>query len=54
MIGLNLTRSYPTSTRPVEGEGNNETAAGPNAEVAVAVDAERYWSLFLDVLATYP
>jgi len=26
----------------------------PNAEVAVAVDAARFWELFLDVLATYP
>jgi pyrimidine-specific ribonucleoside hydrolase len=26
----------------------------PNAEVAVAVDAGRFWELFLDVLATYP
>jgi inosine-uridine nucleoside N-ribohydrolase len=26
----------------------------PNAEVAVAVDADRFWELFLDVLATYP
>jgi inosine-uridine nucleoside N-ribohydrolase len=25
----------------------------PNAEVAVAVDAERFWTLFLDVLSTY-
>jgi pyrimidine-specific ribonucleoside hydrolase len=26
----------------------------PNAEVAVAVDVERFWELFLDVLSTYP
>jgi inosine-uridine nucleoside N-ribohydrolase len=26
----------------------------PNAEVAVAVNADRFWELFLDVLATYP
>ena len=26
----------------------------PNAEVAVAVDADRFWEMFLDVLATYP
>jgi len=25
-----------------------------NAEVAVAVNADRFWELFLDVLATYP
>lgn len=28
--------------------------AEPNAEVAVAVNAKRFWELFLDVLATYP
>jgi inosine-uridine nucleoside N-ribohydrolase len=26
----------------------------PNAEVAVAVDVDRFWELFLDTLATYP
>ena len=26
----------------------------PNAEVAVAVNAKRFWELFLDILATYP
>jgi inosine-uridine nucleoside N-ribohydrolase len=26
----------------------------PNAEVAVAVNANRFWELFLDILATYP
>ncbi len=26
----------------------------PNAEVAVAVNADRFWELFLDILATYP
>ena len=26
----------------------------PNAEVAVAVNADRFWEMFLDVLATYP
>ena len=26
----------------------------PNAEVAVAVDSERFWELFLDILASYP
>ena len=26
----------------------------PNAEVAVAVNADRFWELFLDTLATYP
>jgi inosine-uridine nucleoside N-ribohydrolase len=28
-------------------------AAPPNAEVAVGVNADRFWELFLDVLATY-
>jgi pyrimidine-specific ribonucleoside hydrolase len=28
--------------------------AAPNAEVAVVANAERFWELFLDVLATYP
>ena len=32
----------------------NEAGPPPNAEVAVAVDADRFWELFLDVLATYP
>ena len=26
----------------------------PNAEVAIAVNVERFWELFLDILATYP
>lgn len=26
----------------------------PNAEVAIAVNTERFWERFLDVLATYP
>jgi inosine-uridine nucleoside N-ribohydrolase len=26
----------------------------PNAEVAIGVDADRFWELFLDVLTTYP
>lgn len=47
-------RSYPMLTPGVEGDGMNETAARPNAEVAVAVDVDRFWTLFLDVLATYP
>jgi pyrimidine-specific ribonucleoside hydrolase len=28
--------------------------AAPNAEVAIAVNPDRFWDLFLDVLATYP
>ena len=47
-------RGYPELAAPIEGQGINETAAGPNAEVAVAVDVDRFWELFLDVLATYP
>ena len=27
--------------------------AAPNAEVAIGVNADRFWELFLDVLATY-
>ena len=26
----------------------------PNVDVAVAVDAKRFWTLFLDILKTYP
>jgi inosine/uridine nucleosidase len=40
-------RAIPTSRPRAEGDA-------PNAEVAVAVDAARFWELFLDVLATYP
>jgi purine nucleosidase/pyrimidine-specific ribonucleoside hydrolase len=47
-------RRYPTIAPPVEGEGMNEAGPAPNAEVAVAVDVERFWELFLDVLATCP
>jgi inosine-uridine nucleoside N-ribohydrolase len=47
-------RSYPTVTQPVEGTEMNEAGPPPNAQVAVAVDVGRFWSLFLDVLATYP
>ena len=35
------------AVRPPRGES-------PNAEVAIAVNADRFWELFLDVLATYP
>lgn len=47
-------RGYPGIAPAIEGHGMNETADRPNAEVAVAVDADRFWTLFLDVLATYP
>jgi inosine-uridine nucleoside N-ribohydrolase len=35
------------AARPPRGEA-------PNAEVAVEVNADRFWEMFLDVLATYP
>ena len=35
------------AVRPPRGEP-------PNAEVAITVNADRFWELFLDVLATYP
>jgi inosine-uridine nucleoside N-ribohydrolase len=37
----------PAAARPPRGEA-------PNAEVAVEVNADRFWELFLEVLATYP
>ena len=44
-------RSRPRS----RAEGINEHAyCAANAEVAVAVNSERFWELFLDVLTTYP
>jgi hypothetical protein len=33
---------------------NGHRGEAPNAEVAVAVNADRFWGMFLDVLATYP
>lgn len=47
-------RLHSDLTPAIVGDGMNEQATRPNAEVAVAVDAERFWSLFLEVLATYP
>ena len=41
-----------TDLRPVRPDGYRGDA--PNAEVAVAVNADRFWEMFLDVLATYP
>jgi pyrimidine-specific ribonucleoside hydrolase len=38
-----------TPARPAGQRGE-----APNAEVAVGVNADRFWELFLDVLATYP
>jgi pyrimidine-specific ribonucleoside hydrolase len=37
----------PAAARPPRGEA-------PNAEVAVEVNADRFWEMFLDALATYP
>jgi inosine-uridine nucleoside N-ribohydrolase len=37
---------------PIRSDGHRGDA--PNAEVAVAVNADRFWEMFLDVLATYP
>jgi inosine-uridine nucleoside N-ribohydrolase len=42
-----LRADAPIALRPPRGEE-------PNAEVAVEANAERFWELFLDVLATYP
>ena len=39
---------------PAAGRLTPPRDANANAEVAVAVDADRFWQLFLDVLATYP
>jgi pyrimidine-specific ribonucleoside hydrolase len=33
---------------------NGHRGEVPNAEVAVGVNADRFWEMFLDVLATYP
>jgi inosine-uridine nucleoside N-ribohydrolase len=41
---------------PIRGhpESHDHRGEAPNAEVAVAVNADRFWEMFLDVLATYP
>ena len=41
----------PVTMRP---RGRRRDQARPNADVAVGVDADRFWDLFLEVLATYP
>jgi inosine-uridine nucleoside N-ribohydrolase len=46
-------RSLGPDLRPRGGQPRSD-AAVPNADVAVAVDVDRFWELFLDVLATYP
>jgi pyrimidine-specific ribonucleoside hydrolase len=40
--------------RPDQGGSAIYRGEPPNAEVAVAVDADRFWELFMDILATYP
>ncbi|MCC2627847.1 MAG: nucleoside hydrolase, partial [Thermomicrobiales bacterium] len=35
-------------------KGHGHRGDAPNAEVAVGVNADRFWEMFLDVLATYP
>ena len=40
-----------TPRRP---DGHGYRGEAPNAEVAVAVNADRFWEMFLDALATYP
>jgi inosine-uridine nucleoside N-ribohydrolase len=35
-------------------ESHGHRGEAPNAEVAEAVNADRFWAMFLDVLATYP
>jgi inosine-uridine nucleoside N-ribohydrolase len=45
--GRHLGPDFRTLKRRTRGEA-------PNAEVAVAVNADRFWELFLDILATYP
>jgi pyrimidine-specific ribonucleoside hydrolase len=44
---MRLDEPSPRATRPPRGDE-------PNAEVAVRVNADRFWEMFLDVLATYP
>jgi inosine-uridine nucleoside N-ribohydrolase len=39
---------------PGAGAARAPRGEAPNAEVAVAVNADRFWELFLDVLASYP
>ena len=39
---------------PSSGAITGPRGEAPNAEVAVGVNADRFWEMFLDVLATYP
>ena len=47
-------RLDPATNLPRVGVAPREDAGKPNAEVAVAVDVDKFWDLFLEVLATYP
>ena len=47
-------RLDPRTNLPRPGVMPREDQGAPNAEVAVAVDVDRFWDLFLGVLATYP
>jgi len=47
-------RLEPRTLQPFPGIPPRTDHGEPNAEVAVAVDVERFWDLFLEVLATYP
>jgi purine nucleosidase/pyrimidine-specific ribonucleoside hydrolase len=47
-------RLDPATLRPRGDYAPRTDAGAPNAEVAVAVDVEKFWDLFLEVLATYP
>jgi pyrimidine-specific ribonucleoside hydrolase len=47
-------RLEPRTLQGVDGLQPRADAPAPNAEVAVAVDVEKFWSLFLEILATYP
>jgi pyrimidine-specific ribonucleoside hydrolase len=47
--GRHLRPDDPAAGRLTEPRGE-----APNVEVAVAVNADRFWEMFLDALATYP
>jgi pyrimidine-specific ribonucleoside hydrolase len=47
-------READLTPRRGHSEGYSHRGEAPNAEVAVAVNADRFWEMFLDVLATYP
>jgi inosine-uridine nucleoside N-ribohydrolase len=37
----------------LDADASVRRSSPPNAEVAIAVNTERFWELFLEVLATY-